>query len=323
MNINYIRYALEISRYGSINRAAKQLYISQSSLSRGIKELEDQIGIKIFDRSATGIVTTHQGQEFLNQASKLDMQYKYLEDMYFSDYKPNVFHLSVSSVRYAAANRAVINLYNRHSGSEFQNICFEETSVEDVIQHVYDGLFSLGILISSVDKRDYWRSSAASRKLSYTVLATQNACVFLGDGHPLSKEATVSLEQLIDYPHATMAQSDVSPIYYCSGINNYDFRTVARRILVSDRAALYDILRETNAYYIGLNLGDTSQCAKGIRFMPIQSADVKMDCVLIALKDHILNETEKEFVEEIKGLLQQLRDPILPAIQLCENHLAT
>mgnify|MGYP000267231766 CR=1 FL=1 len=43
MNINYIRYALEISRCGSINRAAKQLYISQSSLSRGIKELEEEI----------------------------------------------------------------------------------------------------------------------------------------------------------------------------------------------------------------------------------------------------------------------------------------
>lgn len=307
MNINYIRYALEISRYGSINRAAKQLYISQSSLSRGIKELEEQIGIKIFERSAAGIVTTHQGQAFLKHAAKLDVQYKYLEDMYFSGYKPNVFHLSVSSVRYAAANRAIINLYSRHSGNEFQNICFEETSVEDVIQHVYDGLFNLGILISSIDKRDYWKSAAVSRGLSFTVLDTQNACVFLGGGHPLSKEEAVSLEQLIDYPHATMAQSDVSPIYYCSGINNYDFRTVARRILVSDRAALYDLLRETDAYYIGLHLGDTSLCTEGIRFMPIREADVKMDCILICLKDHALSETEKEFVEEMRSILYQLK----------------
>lgn len=110
MNINYIRYALEISRCGSINRAAKQLYISQSSLSRGIKELEEEIGIKIFERSSSGISTTHQGEEFLKHASRLEAQYKHLEELYFTGYKPDIFHLSVSSVRYAVACRAVINL---------------------------------------------------------------------------------------------------------------------------------------------------------------------------------------------------------------------
>ena len=99
MNINYIRYALEISRCGSINRAAKQLYISQSSLSRGIKELEEEIGIKIFERSSSGISTTHQGEEFLKHASRLEAQYKHLEELYFTGYKPDIFHLSVSSVR--------------------------------------------------------------------------------------------------------------------------------------------------------------------------------------------------------------------------------
>jgi DNA-binding transcriptional LysR family regulator len=302
MNINYIRYALEISRCGSINRAAKHLYISQSSLSRGIRELEEEVGIRIFNRSSAGIVTTHQGQEFLNHAAKLDAQYKYLEEMYFNGYRPNVFYLSVSSVRYAVAARAIINLYGRHAGREFQNVCFEETSVEEVVEHVYDGLYNLGIIISSTDKRDYWKSTATSRDLSYTVLATQNAVVFMGSHHPLAQEESVRLDRLIAYPHATMAQSDVSPIYYCSGVNNYDYRTVARRILVSDRAALYDILRETDAYYIGLNLRSTSGCTGGVCFRPIRDADVKMDCTLVYLKNHVLSETEKEYIAELRQI---------------------
>lgn len=305
MNINYIRYALEISRCGSINRAAKHLYISQPSLSRGIRALEEEIGIQIFSRSSRGIVMTHQGQEFLNHAAKLDTQYKYLEEMYFNGYKPNVFYLSVSSVRYAVAIRAIINLYHHHSSREFQNICFEETSVEDVVEHVYDGLYNLGIIISSTDKRDYWKSTATSRDLSYSVLATQNAFIFMGSHHPLAKEDAVKLDQLTDYPHATMAQSDVSPIYYCSGVNNYDYRTVARRILVSDRAALYDILRETNAYYIGLNLGSTSLCTNDICFKPIRDADVKMDCTLVHLNNHVLSETEREYVDELHRLFEK------------------
>lgn len=231
MNLNYIRYALEISRCGSINRAAKRLYISQSSLSRGIKELESEIGIQIFARSSTGIETTHQGEEFLKHVAKLDAQYKHLEEMYFSGYKPDVFHLSVSSVRFAVANRAMLNLYDRYQDSEFQNICFAEGSQEEVIEHVYDGLFSLGILIASSDKRDYWRAAAKSRDLNFSVLSTQQPFIFVGAQNPVAQGDSVRVEQLINLPHATMAQSDVSPLLYCSGVNNYDYRTVAKRIL--------------------------------------------------------------------------------------------
>ena len=54
MTLLQMSYILEIDRCGSINRAAKRLYVSQSSLSRGIKELEAETGIQIFSRSSTG-----------------------------------------------------------------------------------------------------------------------------------------------------------------------------------------------------------------------------------------------------------------------------
>lgn len=306
MNVNYIRYALEISRCGSINRAARQLYISQSSLSRGIRDLEQEIGIQIFERSRRGVTTTHQGEEFLQHAARLDAQYRHMEELYFSGYKPDIFYLSVSSVRYAVACRAVINLCRRHNKTEFQNVIFEETSTEDVITHVYDGLYTLGILITPADKRDYWCAYAGSRGLDSTLMDTQNACAFLGSQHPLAGEKFVTPMQLLEYPHATMAQSDVAPINYCSGVNNYDYRTTARRILVSDRAALYDILRSTDAYYVGLHLGDTSDCNQGVCFVPIRNPSVEMDCVLLHMKPHRLTGVEQEFIAELQKLLAEI-----------------
>ena len=302
MNLNYIRYALEVNRCGSINRAATLLYTSQSSLSRSIKELEAEIGIQIFIRSTTGVKTTHQGEEFLKHAEKLDTQCKYLEEMYFSSNTPDILHLSISSVRFAVANRAMINVYKRHQDSEFQNICFVESSQDEVIEHIYDGLFNIGILIASGDKRDYWRASAKSRKLNYSVLTTRHPYVFIGEQNPIAQGDSVCIDQLINLPHATMAQSDVSPLLYCSGINNYDYRTVAKRILVSDRAGLYDLLRSTDAYYIGLNLGHTSSCSEGIRFLPLQNA-VNIDCALIYMEQHHLTSIENEFIAEMKYLL--------------------
>lgn len=303
MNIKHIKFALEVSRCGSMNRAAKQLYISQSAMSRGIKELEDEIGITIFVRTRSGIEMTHQGEEFLNQVARLEAQLDHIEETYFNSNKPDILHLSISSVRYAVAAKAIINLYNRYSSQEFQNICFEEGSVENTIDHVYDGLFTLGIIITPTEKREYWKAFIGNKDMYMELLDCQQAHAFIGKHHPLSSQAFVTPENLLHYPHVTMAQSDIAPINYCSGVNNYDYRTVSQRILVSDRAALYDILRSTKAYYVGLNLGDTTQCTQDIVFRPITGAEVQMDCSLVYLKGHKLTGIENEFIEEMKRIM--------------------
>ena len=82
MNIHHIHYAIEIAHYGSFNKAAANLFISQPSLSRAIKELERNLGFELFVRTPSGVVPTHQGQEFLRRASHLNQQYVSLRDQY-------------------------------------------------------------------------------------------------------------------------------------------------------------------------------------------------------------------------------------------------
>ena len=71
MNILHMKYAVEISKTGSINKAAEVLYVAQPNLSRAIKELEADLGITIFDRSAKGMVPTIEGREFLSYAKQI------------------------------------------------------------------------------------------------------------------------------------------------------------------------------------------------------------------------------------------------------------
>ena len=55
MNIQYLKYAIEVEKNKSISKAAKNLYMGQPNLSRAIKELEDSLGIIIFERKSKGI----------------------------------------------------------------------------------------------------------------------------------------------------------------------------------------------------------------------------------------------------------------------------
>ena len=78
MNLNVLRYAIEVEKNRSITGAAKQLFISQPNLSRDIRELEDEIGFSIFTRSSRGVVPTDKGREFLQLAKKAVRQYQAL-----------------------------------------------------------------------------------------------------------------------------------------------------------------------------------------------------------------------------------------------------
>lgn len=67
MNIQSLQYILTIEQLGSINQATQRLYLSQSSLSRTLKELEAQVGFSIFQRTSRSVVPTHDGRMFLEQ----------------------------------------------------------------------------------------------------------------------------------------------------------------------------------------------------------------------------------------------------------------
>ena len=71
MNILHMKYAVEVARLGSLNKAAETLLIAQPNISRSIKELEADLGISIFSRSAKGMVLTPDGEEFIGYAKSI------------------------------------------------------------------------------------------------------------------------------------------------------------------------------------------------------------------------------------------------------------
>ena len=79
MTLQQLKYALTIADCGSMNEAAKRLFLSQPSLSETVKELEQEIGLQIFMRSNRGIIITPEGEEFLGYARQVIDQYGILK----------------------------------------------------------------------------------------------------------------------------------------------------------------------------------------------------------------------------------------------------
>ena len=91
MTVQQLKYIVTVAETGSITEAAKQLFISQPSLSNAVKEIEKEIGIAIFLRSHAGINLTKEGMEFLGYARQVIQQMELLEDRYVA-YKIGIIY---------------------------------------------------------------------------------------------------------------------------------------------------------------------------------------------------------------------------------------
>ena len=87
MTILQLKYVIAIATSPSMREAASKLFVSQPALSATIHELEEELGIKIFERNNKGISLSVQGREFLNYAKQAVSQYELIEDRYIENNK--------------------------------------------------------------------------------------------------------------------------------------------------------------------------------------------------------------------------------------------
>jgi DNA-binding transcriptional LysR family regulator len=105
MTIQQLFYAITITESGSMNRAAETLYITQPSLTKAIKELENELGFSIFVRSGKGMLLTPEGREFIIYAKQVSQQYEILKDR-FSSSAERKRRFGISTQHYSFAIKA-------------------------------------------------------------------------------------------------------------------------------------------------------------------------------------------------------------------------
>lgn len=69
MNLTTLKYFISVASLGSITEAAQEAYVSQSAVSKTIKQLEEEIGVKLFDREGRTIKLNQQGKLFYSYVS--------------------------------------------------------------------------------------------------------------------------------------------------------------------------------------------------------------------------------------------------------------
>ena len=71
MELYWLKYFQTIARIGSVSRAAEQIHISQPALSKTLSQLEEELGVRLFDRVGRNIVLNRYGESFLKNTNEI------------------------------------------------------------------------------------------------------------------------------------------------------------------------------------------------------------------------------------------------------------
>ncbi len=247
MNINQLKYVLEVAASSSMREAATRLFVTQPALSASIRELEEELGIHIFNRTNKGISLTPEGREFIVYAKKSVGQYAILEDRYLSANR-NRERFSVSTQHYNFAIRSFTEVIRKFSPEKFL-FSIHETKTRDVLEHVRDMKSEVGIVSYSSANEAVLKKLLKEYQLDFVPLMTRAAYAYVWKDHPYAGRDVVSLEELKKFPCVAFDQSDDSNFYLTEeAMADYDFEKLIRS---DDRATTMEILAELNGYSIG------------------------------------------------------------------------
>lgn len=246
MTLVQMKYIIEVVNSGSITEAARNLYISQPSLSSAIKEIEQEIGIQIFQRSTKGITLTTEGTEFLSYARQVVEQAELMEQRYLNK-KPRKKICSVSTQHYSFAVNAFVNAIQKLDSDEY-DFTLRETRTYEIIDDVRNFRSEVGILYLSDFNEKVIRKILKENHLEFFPLFTASPHVFISSNHPLAGKKKISLSELDEYPLLCFEQGKNNSFYFSEEL--FSTRAHKKTINVSDRATLFNLLIGLNGFTV-------------------------------------------------------------------------
>ena len=250
MTLQQCKYVLKIQETGTFSEAAKQLFIAQSGLSSSIKLLEEELKIKIFERSKNGVELTSEGAEFVRYAEQLVAQSEFVLDRYGFSSQRERLYISTQHYDFIAD---VFCKFVEGCESRCYDISLQEKMTYEVIRDVEGALSDVGIIAIKKRDIDIMLRYLQSKDIGFFEFLKTPPHMFVKKGHPLSQKASVSYGEMQGFPYVSYDQG----AYNGSSLFTEEMTEEIfgeKRIVISDRATLMNMLLKTDCYTVGTGI---------------------------------------------------------------------
>jgi len=294
----HVKYAYEVARAGSLSRASESLFVAVPNLSRSIKELEADLNITIFDRTAKGMQLTPAGEEFMDYAKRILTQIDQLERLYKGDVpKKQQFSISVPRASYIAEALAEFSKTLTKDGAE---LFYKETNSHRTIKNVLENDYKLGILRYAENYDVYFKTMLEEKNLNYEMVTEFTYRLVMSREHPLAGCGNITFDQLAEYIEVAHADPYVPSLPMSKVVKEELPDNINRRIFVFERASQFELLARNPETFMWVSPIPTSLLD---RYQLVEKECVentrRYKDVLIYRANYHLTELDRRFITEL------------------------
>lgn len=300
MNIQQLRYVVAIANSGTFREAAEKMYVSQPSLSISVRDLEKELGFKIFRRTSSGTFLTRRGMEFYEKSQELVKGFDIFQNQYANP-EEEKDEFSVASQHYDFLPPTITAFSERYP--DYKNFRIFESTTVQILDEVAQGHSEIGIIYLNNQNKKGIMQRVEKLGLEVIELIPFHTHIYLREGHPLAQKEELVMEDLADLPTVRFNQEKDEYLYYSE--NFVDTSASSQMFNVTDRATLNGILERTDAYATGSGFLD-SDSVNGITVIRLKdNLDNRM--VYVKREEVELSQAGTLFVEVMQEYFDQKR----------------
>ena len=299
MDLKQLQYLVTCAQAGSFSDAAKTLYSTQSSVSKVIKALEDNLGMQLFERLPRGIRLTVQGQKVYHYACRITNEVKVLENM-SANGMTKWIRISMNPSSWFADQ--FVDFYNE---TYEKNYHFQLTTagVRSVMERVRDYMDDIGFVYILSQQEENFLHELAKNKLQFVSLYETDVILYPGrqtELYDLEKE-TVNLGEL---EGVRFIQNYQDEFFDIGSVNeeafqwkDLDISVLTNSDYIMERMLKNSKVSNVSGSYLSENKAGT---APGI---PLNMGDSKVIFGYILHRGEEMDESIQEFLEFLMSRL--------------------
>lgn len=297
MTLKQILYIRAVSKAGSIGKAAESLFISQSSLSESIQNLEKEYDMVLFERTSKGISPTRQGEEFLKDTQLLANIYQDLDEKY-KNRRVEREYFCVSSLHHVSGIDVFESIVSEPQNQKY-HLGYLEGNMDQVMRDVETNRSDVGVLFFTSDSRSIIIKSCNRRNIFFQHLKYDLLHIYVYKTHPLAGKQSVTLAEIQAYPFISYEECHPSSARFTTTRRQWDSKQ--QIISVSDRAMAYSVLALGSAYVTGSGYLTREDQRRGLVSIPITDLG-QIEIGYICNPSRVLPELALEYIERLKDI---------------------
>ncbi|WP_283608104.1 LysR family transcriptional regulator [Faecalispora anaeroviscerum] len=308
MEIKYLKYFQAVADYGSINQAAKVMYVSQPHLSHIIKEVEEEAGFELFQRTKQGCVLTKNGEKYLKHCEVILREIENLKQ-FSSEIQDGESMMSVSMTKFSHTAECFNRICCRHWNLERYSYRLNEDSTMNVVDDVISGSANVGVIHFASQEEETMQKLFSDKELHFRRLATFLPYVCLSSGHELLNGSQgIDVSELKNYGFVRYIGQFEDFIYHITEENlHLDLNDSSRIVYVNDRAEQMNLISTGDFFTIGISEFSGQNSLYGVVSVPLMNCSEHIQFGIVTKRDRKLADAEREFIDEVTESYRELQ----------------